>query len=205
MDKFDPRKEFKALYSAPAGRFVVIDVPPLDYLAVEGEGDPNVAPAYAAAVEALYAAAYTLKFMSKAELGRDYVVGPLEGLWWADDMADFVARRKDRWRWRMMIAVPPFIDQVIAARAVEKARAKTGKAALDVLRFERLEEGKAAQGLHRGSYDDEGPVLEALHHRFLPDNGLVPAGLHHEIYLSDARKTPPEKLKTILRQPVRAA
>lgn len=193
------------LYAAPRGKFIVVDVPPMNYLAVEGEGDPNSAPAYAAAVEALYTAAYTLKFASKAELGRDYVVPPLEGLWWADDMDDFIARRKGRWRWRMMIAAPPFVEAALASAAIGKAKGKKPSAALDLVRFERLVEGRAVQALHLGAYDDEGPILEALHQRFLPENGLVPAGLHHEIYLSDARRTPPEKLKTILRQPVRAA
>jgi hypothetical protein len=174
----------------------------MSYLAVEGEGDPNTSPAYEAAIETLYAASYTLKFLTKAAMGRDYVVPPLEGLWWADDMDDFAARRKDRWRWRMMIATPDFIDKPVAMRAVEKARAK-GKA-LEAVRFERLEEGRSVQALHVGPYDEEGPALEALHKRFLPDNGLTPAGLHHEIYLNDPRRTPAEKLRTLLRQPVRA-
>jgi len=201
LEKYDLRKALKGLYTASRGKFVLIDVPPMNYLAVDGEGDPNTAPAYAAAVEALYVSSYTLKFMSK-EQGRDYVVPPLEGLWWADDMDDFITRRKDRWRWRMMIAVPDFVDAALAPAALEKAKAKKPSPALDRVRFERLEEGRAAQVLHVGSYDDEGPALDALHNRFLPDNGLVPTGRHHEIYLSDARKTPPEKRKTILRQPV---
>lgn len=202
MQKIDLKTALPALYNAPRGRFVIVDVPPMSYLAVEGEGDPNTSPAYAAAIETLYAASYTLKFLTKAAMGRDYVVPPLEGLWWADDMDDFAARRKDRWRWRMMIATPDFIDEPVALRAVEKARAK-GKA-LEAIRFERLEEGCSVQALHVGSYDEEGPALEALHKRFLPANGLAPAGLHHEIYLNDPRRTPAEKLRTLLRQPVRA-
>ena len=203
LEKYDLRKALKGLYTAPRGKFVLVDVLPLNYLAVDGEGDPNTAPC-AAAIEALYASSYTLKFMSK-ERGRDYVVPPLEGLWWADDMDDFITRRKDRWRWRMMIAVPDFVDGAMALAALDKAKAKKPSPALDLVRFERLEEGRAVQTLHVGSYDDEGPALEALHSRFIPDNGLVPTGRHHEIYLSDARKTPPEKRKTILRQPVRPA
>lgn len=202
LQKIDLKTALSALYNAPRGRFVIVDVPPMSYLAVEGEGDPNTSPAYEAAIETLYAASYTLKFLTKAAMGRDYVVPPLEGLWWADDMDDFAARRKDRWRWRMMIATPDFIDEPVALRAVEKARAK-GKA-LEAVRFERLEEGRSVQALHVGSYDEEGPALEALHKRFLPANGLAPAGLHHEIYLNDPRRTPAEKLRTLLRQPVRA-
>lgn len=202
LQKIDLKTAMPTLYTAPRGRFVIVDVPPMNYLTVEGEGDPNTAPAYAAAVETLYAASYTLKFMTKAAMGRDYVVPPLEGLWWADDMADFVARRKDRWRWRMMIATPEFVDEPVAMRAVEKARTK-GKA-LEGIAFERLEEGRSVQALHVGSYDEEGPALEAMHRRFLPDNGLVPVGRHHEIYFNDPRKTPAEKLRTLLRQPVQA-
>lgn len=205
MEKYDLRKALKGLYTAPRGTFALVDVPPLNYLAIEGEGNPNTAPAYAKAIEALYASAYTLKFMSKAQLGRDYVVPPLEGLWWADDMDDFIIRRKDRWRWRMMIAVPDFVDAAMAFAALDKAKAKKPLPGLDRVSFERLEEGAAVQGLHIGSYDDEGPMLEALHKRFLPESGLVPTGRHHEIYLSDPRRTPPEKLKTILRQPVKPA
>ncbi len=201
MDKYDLRKALKGLYTAPRGKFVFVDVPPLNYLAIEGEGDPNRAPAQAA-IEALYASSYALKFMSKARLDRDYVVPPLEGLWWADDMDDFITRRKDRWRWRLMIAVPDFVGATMVGAALETVRAKKRLSALDRVVFERLEEGRAVQVLHVGSYDDEGPALEALHRRFLPDNGLVPTGRHHEIYLSDARKTPPEKRKTVLRQPV---
>src|SRR6478735_5949410 len=114
MEKIDLKKQYKTLYSAPVGDFSILDVPPLTYFAIDGAGDPNAAPEYTAAVEALYAASYTLKFMSKETLKRDYVVPPLEGLWWADDMADFITRRKDRWRWRMMILVPDFIGKAMA-------------------------------------------------------------------------------------------
>ena len=205
MEKFDIKKASKALYSAPAGKFSVVDVPAFSYFMIDGAGDPNTAPEYKAAIEALYAASYTLKFMSKAALRRDYVVPPLQGLWWAEDMSDFVARRKDRWRWTMMIVVPNFIERSMAEEAIVKAKEKKGLPALPRLRFEQLEEGRAVQILHIGSYDDEGPVLKRLHQDFLPAHRLTPSGHHHEIYLSDPRKTPAEKLKTILRQPVRPA
>ncbi len=204
MDKIDFKKTMKALYNPPAGRFVLVEVPPLDYVAVDGAGDPNTAPAYREAVEALYAAAYTLKFASKKELARDYVVPPLEGLWWAEDMASFKDRRKGEWSWTMLIMIPDFIDRAGAERAIAAAKKKSASAALDRLRIERIAEGRAVQTLHVGSYDAEGPILAKLHEEFLPANGLVEAGHHHEIYLSDPRKTAPERLKTILRQPVRA-
>jgi len=205
MEKFDIKKVCKTLYGAPIGEFAVIDVSPLDYFMSDGAGDPNTASEYKAAVEALYAVSYTLKFMSKAALRRDYVVPPLEGLWWSDDMADFVARRKDRWRWTMMIAVPDFIEAAMAREAIVKAMQKKQLPALPGLRFERLQEGQAVQTLHIGAYDDEGPILQRLHQEFLPANRLAPSGHHHEIYLSDPRKTAAAKLKTSVRQPVRPA
>ncbi len=204
MDKIDFKKTMKALYNPPAGRFVIIEVPPLDYFAIDGTGDPNTAPAYREAVEALYAAAYTLKFISKKEHSRDYVVPPLEGLWWAKDMASFKDRRKSEWSWTMLIMIPDFLDRAMAERAIAAARKKSASVALDRLRVERIAEGRAVQTLHIGPYDAEGPVLAELHQEFLPANGLVEAGHHHEIYLGDPRKTAPDKLKTILRQPVRA-
>jgi hypothetical protein len=203
MEKFDIKKALKTLYGAPVGEFSILEVPPLNYFMIDGAGDPNTAPAYRAAVEALYATSYTLKFMSKAALQRDYVVPPLEGLWWSDDMADFVARRKDRWRWTMMIAVPDFIEGAMAGEAIANA-GKKELPALPRLRFERLHEGQAVQTLHIGAYDDEGPILQRLHQEFLPAHRLAPSGHHHEIYLSDPRKTAAEKLKTILRQPMRS-
>src|SRR4051812_42124543 len=162
MEKLDIRKQHKPLYEPPAGRFELIDVPPFIYLAIDGAGDPNRAPEYAEAVQALYAAAYTLKFKSKAELGHDYVVPPLEGLWWSDDLDDFVARRKERWKWTMMIVVPDFIDPAFAEAAITAAVTKKGLPALARVRVERLDEGRVAQTMHIGSYEDEGPVLRRL-------------------------------------------
>ena len=163
-------------------------MPPLTYFAIDGAGDPNAAPEYTAAVEALYAASYTLKFMSKETLKRDYVVPPLEGLWWADDMTDFIARRKNRWRWRMMILVPDFMGKAMPEEAITRAQDKKKLPALSKLRVVHLDEGQVVQTLHVGAYDDEGPILKKLHEDFLPARGLVEAGHHHEIYLSDPRK-----------------
>lgn len=205
MEKIDIKKQYQTLYSGHVGKFIVFDLQDLTYFSVDGAGDPNAVPEYAAAVEALYAASYTLKFMSKETLKRDYVVPPLEGLWWADDMADFTARRKDRWRWRMMILVPDFIGETMAKEAITRAHEKKRLPALSKVRFVHLEEGKVVQTLHIGSYDDEGPILKKLHDEFLPAKGFVEAGHHHEIYLSDPRKSPVERMKTILRQPVRSA
>lgn len=204
MEKTDIKKVLKSFYSAPAGEFVVRDMPPLAYLMVDGHGDPNTEPAYQAAVEALYTVAYTLKFMSKNQFGRDYVVPPLEGLWWADNPEDFITRRKEQWSWTMMILVPDFVSQTTVEAAIAIAREKKDNPALALLRFAVLEEGTVVQTLHIGPYDAEGPILERLHEEFMPANGFTFSGIHHEIYLSDPRKVAAEKLKTILRQPVRA-
>lgn len=201
MNKIDFKKTLAELYSAPAGRFVEIDVPQLSFVKIDGEGDPNRAPAYRRAIEWLYPMSYALKFAAK-EIGKDYVVPPLEGLWWADDPADFVAQRKERWRWTMMIMAPDFIAPPLFEAAVEKTKKKLGDAPSS-LRLEPLTEGRALQTLHVGSYDDEGPALARLHGEIMPAQGLTFAGPHHEIYLSDPRKTTPAKLKTILRQPVK--
>jgi len=168
---------------------------------VDGHGDPNTAPAYKHAVESLYATAYTIKFACKAD-GQDFVVMPLEGLWSARDPESFTARRKGEWDWTMMIMVPDYVDETRSQSAKSMAQTKLG-ALSESLRLESLEEGLSLQALHVGSYDDEGPLLARLHGEVMPDGGYEFAGPHHEVYLSDPRRVPPEKLKTILRQPVR--
>ncbi|MFM9588136.1 GyrI-like domain-containing protein [Streptomyces scabiei] len=200
--KYDVKRALKACYAPKNTDWELVDVPELRYLAVDGHGDPNTAAAYRHAVEALYAVAYTVKFTSKRELGEDFVVGPLEGLWWADDMDDFLARRKDDWRWRMLINVPGWITDPMIEEARTAALAKKDRPALRDVRPETLREGTSAQVLHIGSYDDETPVLTRLHRDYLPAHGLREAGLHHEIYLSDPRRTDPARLRTVLRQPV---
>ncbi|WP_029144453.1 GyrI-like domain-containing protein [Microbacterium luticocti] len=201
-DKIDFTKTLDA-YQARRGAFRLVEVPEMRYLMVDGHGDPNGDPAYREALETVYPLAYRLKFASKRELGRDYVVPPLEGLWWADDMEAFTGSRdKSRWDWTMMIMVPEWIDRDLLAQTIERLRAKAPPPRLDDLRLEAVAEGLSVQTLHVGPFDDEGPVLERMHHDFIPANGLRPNGKHHEIYLSDVRKTAPEKLRTVLRQPV---
>lgn len=204
MPKIDFKKTKPNLYSAPRSEFVDVEVPPTQFVKVDGGGDPNREPTYREAVSWLYAVSYAQKFAAKAAHGFDYVVPPLEGLWWADDLADFVARRKSRWQWTMLIMAPDVIDPLMFAAAVEKARRKLGEPP-PTLRLEPLHEGHCLQALHIGSYDDEGPSLARLHDELMPARGLTFAGPHHEIYLSDPRKTAPAKLRTILRQPVKPA
>ena len=142
-----------------------------------------------------------MKFDRKA-LGEDFVVAPLEGLWSAPDPESFTARRKDEWDWTMMIMLPDEVDEEMVRAAQAKAREKLG-ALPESLRLGTLDEGLCLQALHIGSYDDEGPLLASLHHDVMPAGGYDFAGRHHEVYLSDPRKTAPEKLRTLLRQPVR--
>ncbi|MGW3356598.1 GyrI-like domain-containing protein [Streptomyces bungoensis] len=202
--KYDVKRELKQCYSAKNTDWELVDVPELRFLAIDGHGDPNTTAAYRHAVEALYAVAYTAKFASKGDLGKDFVVGPLEGLWWADDMDDFLARRKDNWQWRLLIHVPDWITSDMVEDAKHTALDKKKHAAIADVRPETLREGRCAQVLHIGPYDDETPMLTRLHRDYLPANNLREAGLHHEIYLSDPRRTDPAKLRTILRQPVEA-
>lgn len=204
-EKYDVKRAYRELYAPSAREFTLVDVPPMRYLAVDGHGDPNTAAEYAEAVEALFSVAYAVKFRSRNELGRDFVVAPLEGLWRADDPAAFVARDKSAWDWTLLIAQPDWIDEALVAEAVAAARAKGDRPALALVRLRELHEGPSAQILHVGSYDDETPTLARLHDEWMPQHGLTFAGDHHEIYLSDARRTAPEKLRTILRQPVRSA
>ena len=203
MTKLDFKKEWKHLYNPPKTEFTVVDVPKMQFLMVDGHGDPNTAQEYQDAIEALYGVAYKMKFISKKTLERDYVVPPLEGLWWAEDMATFsTARDKSQWDWTMMIMTPEWVTVDIFANAVTQVREAKNPLSLDKVRLEQYREGLSVQIMHVGSFDDEGPVLAEMHSEFLPDNGYIENGKHHEIYLSDFRKVSPEKLRTVLRQPV---
>ncbi|ASO22069.1 hypothetical protein FHR81_004922 [Actinoalloteichus hoggarensis] len=203
-NKTDFKKSLDS-YRAEHGEFRIVTVPELRYLMIDGHGDPNTSPAFAEAIEALYPVAYKLKFASKREHGRDYVVPPLEGRWRAADLASFTtARDKSRWDWTLMIMTPDWLDQDAVAAAVEQAGRKSPPARLDDIRLETLVEGTCVQTLHVGSFDEEAEVLARMHEEFIPDNGLRMVAEHHEIYLSDFRKTAQAKLRTVLRQPVRS-
>jgi len=191
-------------YRATRGRFDVVEVPPLQYLALDGSGDPNTSGDYRDAVTSLYPLAYGLRALSRTELDRDHVVMPLEALWWSEDMSTFTtARDASRWRWTLMIMVPDWLT----AEHVERARADVaaGRGAgpsLDRVRLEGLVEGRCVQTLHVGPYDAEGPVLEEMHRRVIPELGLRMTGRHHEVYLGDPRRVDAGRLRTLLRQPV---
>lgn len=201
-DKVDLKRTLDA-YRARRGEFRTVEVPEQRYLMIDGHGDPN-GPGFAEAVAALYPVAYRMKFASRRELGRDHVVPPLEGLWWADDLAAFTsARDKAQWRWTLMILVPEWVPAAAFEAAI--AWLPDPPARLGDVRLETLSEGTCVQTLHVGAFDDEGPVLARLHDEILPARGLRPTGRHHEIYLSDFRRVPPERRRTILRQPAAPA
>jgi hypothetical protein len=202
MPKIDFKKELKYLYRPSAKKFEVVDVPPMNLLMIDGHGDPNTAQEYQDAVEALYAVAYALKFMSKKEKGMDYVVPPLEGLWWVENMEEFSTEDKGAWNWTMMVMQPESVTQEMLEAALEQVEKKKNLPALSKLRLETYHEGLAVQILHIGPYSAEAPTIARMH-AFIEENAYEPAGKHHEIYLSDPRKVAPEKLKTVLRQPVR--
>jgi hypothetical protein len=202
MDKIDFKKSLDS-YKAKHHQFRILDIPKRQYLMIDGHGDPNTSKEFQDAIQALYPVAYKLKFASKQQLGKDYVVMPLEGLWWAEDMATFTsARDKSQWDFTLMIMQPDWITREMFDAAIKKVSEKDPPANLAEVRFETLDEGKCVQTLHIGSFDDEAAVLKQMHEEFIPQQGLKLAKKHHEIYLSDFRKVAPEKLRTILRQPV---
>ena len=203
MTHTDWKKDLKHLYNPPKGKFTFVDVPPLNFLMLDGHGDPNTAQDYVDAVQALYSLAYTIKFALKAK-GVEFPVAPLEGLWWVSDMARFTMADKSEWDWTMMILQPDAVtaDVVEAARA--EALRKKGLPALERVRLETYHEGLSVQTMYLGPYADEGPTIAAMH-RFAEEQGYALHGKHHEIYLGDPRRSVPEKLKTIIRQPVQKA
>ncbi len=201
MEKRDLRKELKHLYAPSAKEVVVVDVPPMNFLMIDGKGDPGTSKEYQQAIEALYGVAYTLKFMiKKGEQQIDYPVLPLESLWWADDMSAFLSARRDEWRWTAMIAQPEIVKPSQFLTALDEVKRKKRVDLSRLMRFETFSEGKAAQIMYVGPFSEEGSTIERIH-ATIEDLGGFPVGRHHEIYLSDFRKTSPDKLKTVIRQP----
>ncbi|MBN1537005.1 MAG: GyrI-like domain-containing protein [Anaerolineales bacterium] len=203
MNKFDCKKDLKHLYQPSSKEFSLINVPSMNYLLVDGHGDPNTSLQYQKSVEALYSIAYKIKFILKPQ-GIDFTVSPLEGLWWVDDMTKFSVKNKGEWDWTMMIMQPKWVEVDVFEKAREIVAKQKVIPELSKMRFESFEEGLAVQILYWGAYADESPTIARMH-EFIHSSGLFTNGKHHEIYLGDPRKTAPEKLKTILRQPVRKA
>lgn len=201
MQKIDLKKDLKHLYQPTAKDVVEVDVPEMNYLMIDGEGDPNTSQAYAEAVETLFMVSYAVKFMvKKGALAIDYGVMPLEGLWWVDDMSQFSMDDKTNWQWTAMLMQPDFVTNDIVETAISDVKRKKNPPALDKLRFASFAEGKCAQVLHIGPFSEEGPAIARVH-QFIQSRGQL-TGKHHEIYLSDIRKAEPAKWKTIIRQPM---
>ncbi|MEE9429901.1 MAG: GyrI-like domain-containing protein [Melioribacteraceae bacterium] len=202
MEKIDFKKELKYLYKPSGKRIDFVDVPTMNFLMIDGRGNPNTSTEYRQAVEALFGLSYTIKFMiKKGSLKIDYGVLPLEGLWWADDMKAFIDDKKDEWKWTLMMMQPDeYVTKKLVEEATEKLKLKKNPAGLSKVRFENFTEAKTAQTLHIGPFSEEGPTIEKLH-KFIEENGFVLDGKHHEIYLSDIRRAAPERWKTIIRQP----
>ncbi len=202
MTKRDLLKELKHLYAPSTKEVSRVEVPAMNFLMIDGAGDPNTSQSFKEAVEALFSLSYTLKFtVKKGPLSIDYGVMPLEGLWWSDDLSAFATGNKDAWQWTVMVMQPEFVTGEMVTTAIAEVRKKKNPPALPLVRFEPFAEGSCAQIMHIGPFSEEGPNIEKVH-RFIEASGGTLSGKHHEIYLSDLRRAAPEKWKTIVRQPM---
>ncbi|MGZ9225705.1 MAG: GyrI-like domain-containing protein [Anaerolineales bacterium] len=203
MKKIDYKKEMKHLYNAPVRNPEIVDVPRMNFLMINGEGDPNISERFKDSVEVLFGLSYTLKFMiKKSTMQIDYGVMPLEGMWWADDVTAFSMKIKELWKWTAMIMQPEYVTKNLFIEALEHVKKKKDNTVLRDVRLESFIEGKSAQIMHIGPFSEEGPTIEKLH-EYIEANGQKLSGKHHEIYLSDIRRSAPEKWKTIIRQPMK--
>jgi hypothetical protein len=200
MSKIDFKEQYGHLYVPTHKEFTLVDVPPMNFLMIDGHGNPNNNPQYQEILETLYSMAYTIKFALKPQ-GFEYTVPPLEGLWWMENMAEFSLETKDRWDWTMMIMQPEFVTVDLVERIKGDVARKKNPTSLSRLRFETYSEGMSVQIMYFGAYADEGPTIAKMH-TFINDNGYITNGKHHEIYLGDPRKSAPERLKTVIRQPI---
>jgi len=201
--KFDLKKEFPQFYSASAKNIEQIAVPEMNFFMIDGRGDPNKSEDFKNAIECLYAVSYALKMkvVKHQDLSKDYVVPPLEGLWFMDQMDKWTMENKNEWDWTIMIRIPDFVPPEQIALAIKLTKEGKNPEFLPKLRVERYHEGEAIQLMHLGPYDDEPPNIARLHD-YASKKGFHLHGKHHEIYLSDPRKADPGKMKTILRQPI---
>lgn len=200
-DKVDLFKEHRDEYKAPK-KPVLVDVKEATYLVIEGRGEPG-GEEFHLKIGALYAVAYTLKMRRKFAGKQDYVVGKLEGQWWGEGgESELSAIPMDGWCWQLMIRTPDFVGRDELEEAVSVLLEKGKEQEVREVALRTMTEGRCVQMLHVGPYENEGEPI-ALMKRFASENGLEPHGRHHEIYLSDPRRVPPERLKTILRMPVK--
>ena len=202
--KMDLRKELKHPYRPPTKEVVEVEVPEMNFLQIDGEGDPNTSEAFREATEAIYSISYALKFAVKKDQGIDFGVMPLEGMWWTEgEKTDLEEIQADRslWKWNLLIMQPEWVTQERFERALASTQKKKNLAALSRIRFESFHEGRAAQVMHVGPFAEERPTIERID-QFIQERGLKHRGRHHEIYLNDFRRTAPENLKTIIRYPI---
>lgn len=200
-EKIDLRKEWKHLYRPSKKEPVIVDVPSMNFLMIDGHGDPNTSQEFKDAAASLFPFAYAIKFAVKKAQGMNFSVMPLEGLWWVEDMSKFSVDDKSAWDWTLMIMQPEYVTQALIEEIRPQVAAKKNPPSLSKIRFEQYHEAQAVQIMHIGPYADEGPNIAWLH-TVAKEQGYELRGKHHEIYLSDANKTAPERLKTVLRQPI---
>jgi hypothetical protein len=201
MEKVDHKKVLKDFYRPSSRKPSEVDVPEMNFLMIDGKGDPNTAQEYQDALETLYATSFTLKFKLKKAKTADFTVMPLEGLWWVEGSEGFEIDSKEGWCWTSMIMQPQPVIRSEVLEAIAEVKEKKDPPALQKLRFESYREGYSVQIMHIGPWSEEKPTIEKLH-SYAEEQGFKLRGKHHEIYLSDPRKTAPEKLKTVIRQPV---
>jgi hypothetical protein len=202
--KLDLKKQFPEFYK-PSKKPHIVDIPEMTFFMVDGTGYPTDNPLYQEAIQLMYGASFALKMKVIKPTGKDYVVPPLEGLWWADDMAVFTddyMKRKDEWKWTSMIRVPDFITEEQIKKGLEVFKENKNPENFEKLRYQNYTEGRVVQVLHLGPFSEEGPVIERMH-EYAIDQGYILHKKHHEIYLSDPRRTKPEKLRTVIRQPIK--
>jgi hypothetical protein len=203
MKKIDFKKELGHLYKPSSKEVSIVDVAPMNFLMIDGRGDPDKAIAFKNAIEALFMVSHILKIaIKRSGAGIDYGVMPLEGLWWSNEMNDFNRDQRDNWQWTLMIMQPEYVNAELVAAAVREAERQKNPPALPEIRFDSFFEGPAAQIMHNGLFSGEGPTIEKVH-GFIKDNGYVFNGRHHEVYLSDVRRAAPERWRTIVRQPIK--
>jgi len=201
MKRLDLKKDLKRFYVPSPKQVDLLQVPPMNFIMVDGKGDPNTSKAYRDAIDVLFNLSYTLKFAIKKEDGVDYPVMALEGLWSTPQGVPFALADRDSWSWTSMIMQPDCVSNEWFHRTIEMVRSKKDLPSLDLARLERFDEGLSAQIMHLGPYSAEEPTIKRIH-AFISESGYVPRGRHHEIYLGDPRRSAPEKLRTVLRQPV---
>lgn len=199
MTKIDLTKKYKTYYTAKKSPQMV-EFGKVNYLSIEGTGEP-AGEEYTRKLEALYPLAYAVKNLSK-KTSQDFVVPKLEGLWWVESDKHALEVPRGEWRWKLLIRLPSFITPQTVEEAKMLVLKKKNIELVKEICFEEINEGKCVQIMHIGPYASE-PETIAKMKKFMEENNLVENGLHHEIYLSDPRKVDPEKMKTILRQPVR--